>query len=68
MRFEDRTELVRKFTERGVKGRAGAVPLDDRDRGQPPPAHDRTVGSGCASAERADFDDLVTLVTGADVG
>ena len=46
MRFEDRTELVRKFTERGAsKTRARAVPLDLRGREpEPAAADDRALG------------------------
>ena len=46
------------------QGRARAVPRDLRGREpEPPPAHDRAARPRRDPVDRADFDDLVTLVT-----
>ena len=65
MRFEDRTELVRKFTDRGASKGALAQFLSTCAAENPNrrlrmiALSDRTS----TPVERADFDDLVTLVT-----
>ena len=65
IRFDQRAEFAKKFAEgRAGQGRARAVPLDlCRREPEPPSAHDRAHGSRRDPVDRADFDDLVTLVT-----
>ena len=53
-----------KFAESGREGRARAVPLGLRRREpEPAPADDRAADRVSMRVERADFDDLVTLVS-----
>src|SRR3954462_12202760 len=65
MRFEDRTELVRKFTERGASKTALAQFLSTCAAENPNRRLRMIALSDRVSTpvERADFDDLVTLVT-----
>jgi len=65
MRFEDRTELVRKFTERGAAKTALAQFLSTCAAENPNRRLRMIALSDRVSTkvERADFDDLVTLVT-----
>ena len=65
MRFEDRTELVRKFTERGASKGALAQFLATCAAENPNRRLRMIALSDRVSTpvERADFDDLVTLVT-----
>ena len=65
MRFEDRTELVRKFTERGAEKTALAQFLSTCAAENPNRRLRMIALSDRVSTkvERADFDDLVTLVT-----
>ena len=65
MRFEDRTELVRKFTERGASKGALAQFLSTCAAENPNRRLRMIALSDRVSTpvERADFDDLVTLVT-----
>jgi ribonuclease E len=65
MRFEDRTELVRKFTERGATKSALAQFLSTC-AAENPNRRLRMIALSdrvSTTVERADFDDLVTLVT-----
>ena len=65
MRFEDRTELVRKFTDRGASKGALAQFLSTT-AAENPNRRLRMIALSdrvSTSVERADFDDLVTLVT-----
>ena len=65
MRFEDRTELVRKFTERGASKGALAQFLSTT-AAENPNRRLRMIALSdrvATPVERADFDDLVTLVT-----
>src|SRR5580765_5481816 len=65
MRFEDRTELVRKFTERGASKGALAQFLSTC-AAENPNRRLRMIALSdrvATTVERADFDDLVTLVT-----
>ena len=65
MRFEDRTELVRKFTDRGASKGALAQFLSTTAAENPNRRLRMIALSDRVSmpVERADFDDLVTLVT-----
>jgi ribonuclease E len=65
MRFEDRTELVRKFTDRGASRGALAQFLATTAAENPNRRLRMIALSDRVSTpvERADFDDLVTLVT-----
>jgi hypothetical protein len=65
MRFEERTELVRKFTERGASKAALAQFLSTCAAENPNRRLRMIALSDRVSTpvERADFDDLVTLVT-----
>jgi hypothetical protein len=65
MRFEERTELVRKFTERGASKTALAQFLSTCAAENPNRRLRMIALSDRVSTpvERADFDDLVTLVT-----
>src|SRR6266540_1101800 len=65
MRFEDRTELVRKFTDRGASRGALAQFLSTCAAENPNRRLRMIALSDRVSTpvERADFDDLVTLVT-----
>jgi ribonuclease E len=65
MRFEERTELVRKFTERGASKSALAQFLSTCAAENPNRRLRMIALSDRVSTpvERADFDDLVTLVT-----
>ena len=65
MRFEDRTELVRKFTDRGASKGALAQFLSTTAAENPNRRLRMIALSDRVSTpvERADFDDLVTLVT-----
>jgi ribonuclease E len=65
MRFEDRTELVRKFTERGASKTALAQFLSTCAAENPNRRLRMIALSDRVSTpvERADFDDLVTLVS-----
>jgi ribonuclease E len=65
MRFEDRTELVRKFTDRGASKGALAQFLSTCAAENPNRRLRMIALSDRVSTpvERADFDDLVTLVT-----
>jgi hypothetical protein len=65
MRFEDRTELVRKFTERGASKTALSQFLSTCAAENPNRRLRMIALSDRVSTpvERADFDDLVTLVT-----
>jgi ribonuclease E len=65
MRFEDRTELVRKFTERGAAKTALAQFLSTCAAENPNRRLRMIALSDRVSTpvERADFDDLVTLIT-----
>jgi ribonuclease E len=65
MRFEDRTELVRKFTERGASKTALAQFLSTCAAENPNRRLRMIALSDRVSTkvERADFDDLVTLIT-----
>jgi hypothetical protein len=65
MRFEDRTELVRKFTERGAAKTALAQFLSTC-AAENPNRRLRMIALSdrvSTTVERADFDDLVTLIT-----
>src|SRR5438093_613325 len=65
MRFEDRTELVRKFTERGAAKAALATFLSTcaAENGNRRLRMIALSDRVSTPVERADFDDLVTLVT-----
>jgi ribonuclease E len=65
MRFEDRTELVRKFTERGAS-KAALAQFLSTCAAENPNRRLRMIALSdrvSTKVERADFDDLVTLVT-----
>jgi ribonuclease E len=65
MRFEDRTELVRKFTERGAS-KAALAQFLSTCAAENPNRRLRMIALSdrvSTNVERADFDDLVTLVT-----
>jgi superfamily II DNA or RNA helicase len=65
MRFEDRTELVRKFTERGAS-KAALAQFLSTCAAENPNRRLRMIALSdrvSTTVERADFDDLVTLVT-----
>jgi hypothetical protein len=65
MRFEDRTELVRKFTERGA-AKAALAQFLSTCAAENPNRRLRMIALSdrvSTPVERADFDDLVTLVT-----
>ncbi|MHB8642769.1 MAG: DEAD/DEAH box helicase [Gaiellaceae bacterium] len=65
MRYEDRTELVRKFTERGAS-RAALEQFLSTCAAENPNRRLRMIALSdrvSTKVERADFDDLVTLVT-----
>jgi len=65
MRFEERTELVRKFTERGAS-KAALAQFLTTCAAENPNRRLRMIALSdrvATPVERADFDDLVTLVT-----
>jgi hypothetical protein len=65
MRFEDRTELVRKFTDRGAS-KGALEQFLSTTAAENPNRRLRMIALSdrvSMSVERADFDDLVTLVT-----
>ena len=65
MRFEDRTEFVRKFTERGAS-RAALEQFLSTCAAENPNRRLRMIALSdrvSTPVERADFDDLVTLIT-----
>src|SRR5258708_29619021 len=65
MRYEDRTELVRKFTERGAS-KAALEQFLSTCAAENPNRRLRMIALSdrvSTKVERADFDDLVTLVT-----
>ena len=65
MRYEDRTELVRKFTERGAS-KAALETFLSTCAAENPNRRLRMIALSdrvSTKVERADFDDLVTLVT-----